>query len=69
VQPRAGVATLESTVADGTGEIQVVFLGRRQVSGWEPGACVAVTGAVGERGGRREILNPDYELLGGSPTP
>jgi hypothetical protein len=69
VQPRAGVATLECTLTDGTGEIQVVFLGRRQVAGWEPGACVAVMGAVGERGGRKEILNPAYELLGGAPAP
>jgi len=66
VQPRAGVATLECTLGDGTGEIKVVFLGRRHVAGWEPGATVAVTGAVGERGGQREILNPAYELLEGA---
>ncbi|HZP15769.1 MAG TPA: OB-fold nucleic acid binding domain-containing protein, partial [Nocardioides sp.] len=64
VQPRAGVATLQCTVADGTGEITVVFLGRRHVGGWEPGAIVSVTGMVGERSGRLEILNPDYELFG-----
>ncbi|MHB8464067.1 MAG: amino acid permease [Acidimicrobiales bacterium] len=65
VQPRAGVATLQCTVADGTGEIQVVFLGRRHVGGWEPGAFVSVTGMVGERDGRLEILNPDYQLFAG----
>ena len=63
VQPRAGVATLQCTVADGTGEILVVFLGRRQLSGWQPGAYVMVTGTVGERNGRLEILNPEYRLL------
>jgi RecG-like helicase len=63
VQPRAGVATLQCTVADGTGEILVVFLGRRQLSGWQPGAYVTVTGTVGERNGRLEILNPEYRLL------
>jgi amino acid transporter len=68
VQPRAGVATLECTLGDGTGEIKIVFLGRRHVAGWEPGATVAVTGAVGERGGHREILNPAYELLEGAHT-
>jgi amino acid transporter len=69
VQPRAGVATLEATVGDGTGEIQVVFLGRRNVAGWAPGACVAVTGTVVARGGRKEILNPVYQLLSGAPAP
>ncbi|HEX9530168.1 MAG TPA: amino acid permease [Acidimicrobiales bacterium] len=63
VQPRAGVATVECTISDGTGEIVVVFLGRRHVGGWEPGGFVAVTGVVAEHGGRREMLNPDYELL------
>ena len=63
VQPRAGVAALQCTLADETGEITVVFLGRRQVAGIEPGAFVSVTGMAGERGGRLEILNPDYELL------
>jgi len=63
VQPRAGVAALQCTLTDETGEIAVVFLGRRQVAGIEPGAFISVTGMVGERGGRLEILNPDYELL------
>jgi hypothetical protein len=63
VQPRAGVAALQCTLADETGEITVVFLGRRQVAGIEPGAFVLVSGMVGERAGRLEILNPDYELL------
>jgi len=69
VQPRSGVATLQCTVADGSGEIQVVFLGRRHVGGWEPGAFVAVSGVVGERAGGLEILNPDYQLLAGLDHP
>jgi hypothetical protein len=63
VQPRAGVATLQCTIADGTGEMQVVFLGRRQLAGIEQGALLCVTGMVGQRGGHREILNPEYRLL------
>lgn len=66
VQPRSGVATLQCTVADSSGEIQVVFLGRRQVGGWEPGAFVLVTGMIGERAGHKEILNPGYQLLAGA---
>jgi amino acid transporter len=66
VQPRAGVATLQCTIDDGTGEINLVFLGRRHVAGLAPGVIIAATGTVGERSGRREILNPEYELLGSS---
>jgi RecG-like helicase len=63
VQPRSGVPTLQATLADDSGEIRVVFLGRRQIPGIEPGAYVAVTGIVGEHSGQLEILNPDYQLL------
>jgi amino acid transporter len=66
VQPRAGVATLQCTLDDGTGEINLVFLGRRHVAGLAPGVLIAATGTVGERSGRREILNPEYELLAAS---
>jgi amino acid transporter len=63
VQPRAGVPTLQCTVADDSGEVSVVFLGRRQVAGVEPGAFLAITGMVGQRAGRLEILNPEYSIL------
>ena len=66
VQPRAGVATLQCTLDDGTGEINLVFLGRRHVAGLAPGVVLAANGTVGERAGRQEILNPDYELLAAS---
>jgi hypothetical protein len=69
VQPRAGVATLQCTITDGTGEIQVVFLGRRQVAGIEQGALLSATGVVGERGGHREMLNPEYRLLSAAEDP
>ncbi len=66
VQPRAGVATLQCTMSDGTGDLSVVFLGRREVAGWEPGAFVAVTAMVAERDSQLEMLNPHYELLAGA---
>jgi amino acid transporter len=68
VQPRAGVATLQCTVGDSTGELTVVFLGRRHIAGWEPGAFVAVTGTIAARSGRVEMLNPEYRLLAGAET-
>ncbi len=63
VQPWAGQPTLEITIVDGTGRIAVVFLGRRQIAGIEPGTRLVVEGIAGERGGQLVILNPEYELL------
>jgi amino acid transporter len=65
IQPKGGVPTLECVVADGTGSMSVVFLGRRQIAGLEPGRRVVVEGMVGSHQGRLAILNPGYELLAG----
>ncbi|MDP9073488.1 MAG: amino acid permease [Actinomycetota bacterium] len=63
IQPRAGVATLEVTLADGTGDIRIIFLGRRHVAGIGPGTYLSAKGIVGEHAGHLEMLNPHYELL------
>jgi amino acid transporter len=62
IQPRGGIATMECRLRDETGEISVVFLGRRHIGGVEPGCVITVTGAVGLRRGHREIVNPYYTL-------
>jgi amino acid transporter len=69
VQPWSGQPTLECSLVDQTGRIQVVFLGRRHVAGIEPGAILMVEGMVGEHGGRLVILNPEYRLLRGADGP
>ena len=63
VQPWAGVPTLECTLVDDSGGIHVVFLGRREVAGIQPGTRMVVEGMVGDHGGRVAILNPDYRLM------
>jgi RecG-like helicase len=63
VQPRNGVATVEVTLADGTGDVRVVFLGRRHIPGIVPGTYLSATAVVGQRGGHLEMLNPAYTLL------
>jgi RecG-like helicase len=63
VQPRAGVATLECTVNDGSGSMTIVFLGRREVPGLHSGARVIAEGVVGEHHGRLAMLNPRLELV------
>ncbi len=67
--PSPGPATsnLECVLADGTGEILLVFQGRRQIAGIEPGARLVVEGMVGDWARRQAILNPSYELVQASP--
>lgn len=54
-------------VFDGTGGIEVCWLGRRAISGIDTGRYIRVTGRVGERAGRKIMFNPRYELLAGQP--
>ena len=63
VQPRAGVPSLECTVADPTGHLLVVFQGRRRVAGIEPGAGVVVEGMVAMRGRELTVVNPLYWII------
>ncbi len=62
VQPWGGVPTLECTLIDDTGGIEVVFLGRREVAGIRPGSRLVAEGILGAHHGRLALLNPDYEL-------
>lgn len=63
VQPWSGVATLEITLADETGSIQLVFLGRRTIAGMTTGIRLQATGVVSSHRNRRSILNPTYRIL------
>ena len=63
VQPRAGVSSLECTIADGTGQLMLVFQGRRRVAGIEPGAHVVVEGMVAARGRNLVMVNPLYWII------
>jgi hypothetical protein len=68
IQPRGGIATMECRLRDASGEISVVFLGRRHIGGIEPDCTITVTGAVGVRRGNREIVNPYYTLAAPAPV-
>ena len=63
VQPWSGVATLEITLVDATGSINVVFLGRRTIAGISAGTHLAVTGVVGSHRGHLAMLNPRYRII------
>ncbi|MEX1218586.1 MAG: DNA-binding protein [Acidimicrobiales bacterium] len=64
VQPWADqVASLEITLADETGGITVVFLGRRTIGGINLGSHLVVEGMTSEHHRLLTILNPAYQLL------
>jgi amino acid transporter len=63
VQPRAGVATLELTLVDDTGSINVTFLGRKRIAGIIPGTRLIVEAVVGHEHGRLAMINPVYEIV------
>lgn len=64
VQPWADqVASLELTLADGTGGVTVVFLGRRTLGGVNLGTHLVLEGMTSEHHHLLTILNPEYQLL------
>jgi hypothetical protein len=63
LRPRAGVPALEAELFDGSGSLAVVWLGRRQIAGIEPGRRVRIQGMVTNTDGERVIFNPRYELV------
>jgi RecG-like helicase len=62
LQPRAGTPALEAELWDGSGSVELVWLGRRRISGIEPGRAVLVEGRVSNQDGRKVMFNPRYEL-------
>jgi hypothetical protein len=49
-------------ISDGTGEISVVWMGRRSIPGLRLGTRVVVEGVLAEGRGRRKMVNPKFEF-------
>jgi hypothetical protein len=62
LRPRAGVPALVAELYDGSGSINLVWLGRRQIAGIEPGRAVIASGRVTRDHDQPVIFNPRYEL-------
>ncbi|UZN05041.1 OB-fold nucleic acid binding domain-containing protein [Cellulomonas sp. S1-8] len=62
LRPRDGVPAIEAELYDGSGTLDLVWLGRRQIAGVEPGRRLKVDGMVCMVAGRRTVFNPRYEL-------
>ncbi len=60
--PRDTLPTLEADLYDGSDVVTVVWLGRRQIAGIEPGRRLTVQGRIAMRGERKVMYNPYYSL-------
>ena len=67
LRPRGGVPALEAELADDSGRLTLVFLGRRRITGVTPGRGMRVTGRIGIHHDQRIMYNPRYELLPTDP--
>jgi hypothetical protein len=63
IQPRGTSPSLQAELWDGSGIVDVIWIGRRRIPGIEPGRVIRANGRISEREGRRVIFNPKYELL------
>jgi hypothetical protein len=61
-RPRAGVPALEAELWDGSGAVTVIWLGRRQIPGINPGRTIKLRGRITTLRRHRAIYNPIYEL-------
>ena len=62
LRPREGVPALEAELYDGSGSLDLVWLGRREIAGIAPGRRLKIEGLVCLVDGRKTVFNPRYEL-------
>jgi hypothetical protein len=62
LRPHGTSLTMEADLWDGTGNVTLIWLGRREIAGIEPGRRIVVHGRLTSVRGERAIYNPTYEL-------
>ena len=63
VLPMEGNESVEAVISDGTGEMTLVFMGRRALRGLNLGTRVVVEGVAGrQRDGTLRMVNPKFEF-------
>ena len=62
VRPLAGFESLEALISDGTGEMSVLWMGRRSVPGLTLGTRIVVEGVIAEERGALKMVNPTFEF-------
>ncbi|MEV6812238.1 OB-fold nucleic acid binding domain-containing protein [Micromonospora sp. NPDC051296] len=60
--PRTNLPALEADLYDGSDVVTLVWLGRRRITGIEPGRHLTAKGRIAIRDERKVIYNPYYEL-------
>ena len=63
INPHGGHPALEVELRDGSGGVTLLWLGRRQIPGIDPGRSLKVWGRISCHDGRRLLYNPRYELM------
>ncbi len=63
VLPAERAPELRVELFDGTGILDVIWLGRREIAGIRPGAYLTLTGRVTVVDGQLTIFNPGYQML------
>lgn len=64
VRPLEGHESLEAVLYDGTGEVTLIWMGRRSIHGLNLGTRLVVDGVVGEQRAERRMVNPVFEFGG-----
>jgi hypothetical protein len=62
VRPLEGHESLEALLYDGTGEVTVVWMGRRTIHGLNLGTRLVVEGMLAEQRAERRVVNPVFEF-------
>ena len=65
LRPHGTSLTMEADLWDGTGNVTLIWLGRREIAGIQPGRRIVVRGRLTSVRGERAIYNPTYELRPG----
>jgi amino acid transporter len=66
LRPRAASLTMEADLWDGTGNVTLIWLGRRDIAGIQPGRRIIVHGRITNVRGELTIYNPRYHLRSSS---
>jgi RecG-like helicase len=62
VRPLEGHESLEAILFDGTGEVTVMWMGRRAIRGLSLGTRLIVEGLLAEQRSERRLVNPTFEF-------
>ena len=62
VRPLEGHESLEALLYDGTGEVTVVWMGRRTIHNLNLGTRLIVEGLVAEQRSEKRVVNPVFEF-------